>query len=89
MMTQLGVLEEEGGLKNFTALAEAVIRFDETLKHVENRKAITRLGRMLDHVFSQAYRGEKSMSFLADRVESVLEMLEGKEHDDATTTVSA
>lgn len=76
MIYMLGLLEEQGRLKNFTALAEAVIRVDESLKYVDDQKALTRVSRMLDHIFRQAYRGERPMSFLAERVESVLEVLE-------------
>ena len=75
-MYMLGQLEEQGGLKNFTALAEAVIRVDESMQLVDDPKASMHVSRMLDHVFVQAYQGEKPMGFLAERVESVLEVLD-------------
>ena len=74
-MNMLGVLEEEGGLKNFTTLANAVISVDESLQSVEDRWARTCVSRMLDRLISQAYRGEKPMSFLAVRAQSMVETL--------------
>ena len=76
MLEELGKLEELGRLKNFTALADALMRVDATLDHIEDRKALYRVALLLDSVFSQAYRGEKSMAFLTDRMNSLIEVLE-------------
>ncbi len=87
MLYMLGILDEAGRLKNFTALAEAVIRIDESMKHVEDQKSLTRVSRMLDHVLGQAYRGEKPMAALAERVDSVLEMMGGPKPPEPTPSI--
>jgi len=76
MLDELAKLAEDGRLKNFTELAEAVLRIDETVEQVDDNAALYRVARLLDSVFGQAYRGEKSMAFLADRVNSVAEVLD-------------
>lgn len=76
MLEELGKLAEEGRLNSFTELAEAVMRVDKTVEHVEDSAALYRVARLLDSVFGQAYRGEKSMAFLADRVNSLAEVLD-------------
>ena len=76
MLDELGKLADAGRLNNFTLLAEAVMRVDDTIEHVDDKRALYRVARLLDSVFNQAYRGEKSMAFLADRVNSVAEVLD-------------
>jgi hypothetical protein len=76
MLQRLAELAEKGRLQNFTELADAVMRIDDTLEHVDDKRALYRVARLLDGVFGQAYRGEKSMAYLADRVNSVAEVLD-------------
>lgn len=76
MLEKLGQLAEAGRLKNFTELAEAVSRIDETAGQVDDDAALKRVARLLDSIFAQAYRGERSMAYLADRVNSVAEVLD-------------
>lgn len=76
MLEKLGELAEAGRLKNFTELAEAVSRVDETADQVDDDAALKRVARLLDSIFAQAYRGERSMAYLADRVNSVAEVLD-------------
>ena len=76
MLEELGKLAEQGRLRNFTDLADAVARVDETIGQVDDKQALYRVARLLDSVFGQAYRGEKSMAFLAERVNSVAEVLD-------------
>jgi hypothetical protein len=93
MLEELGRLAEAGRLKNFTELAEAVARVDETVEQVDDTAALKRVARLLDSIFDQAYRGERTMAYLADRVNSVAEVLdlmameepggEGKAKDEA------
>jgi hypothetical protein len=76
MLEELAKLAEQGRLKNFTDLAEAVMRVDETVEQVDDNAALRRVARLLDSIFDQAYRGERSMAYLADRVNSVAEVLD-------------
>ena len=76
MLEELGKLADKGRLRNFTDLADAVMRVDQTIGQVDDKQALYRVARLLDSVFGQAYRGEKSMAFLAERVNSVAEVLD-------------
>ena len=61
----------------------------QSMKRVEDQKALTRVSRMLDHVIGQAYRGEKPMSVLAARLESVVELLSHVEQREPVPTTDA
>lgn len=75
MLLLLERLDQEGQLKHFTVLADAILQAEEVLQYVQDDRAIERFDRMVEHVLCQAYRGDRPMDELADRVHAALEMV--------------
>ena len=75
MLLLLERLDQEGQLKHFTVLAEAILQAEDVLQNVHDDRAVQRFDRMVEHVLCQAYRGDRPMDELADRVYSALEIV--------------
>lgn len=67
-------LEEHGRLKHFTVLADAISQAKDAMEFVSDQRAVERFDHMVEHILVQAYRGDRPMNQLAERVTAALEM---------------